>query len=282
MYSLRGTSGSGGTYAGNKVTIDEHVNDVLYFLKYLKRRIYNENSNGKYDDTMRLFFDFMSEKVTTSDPGIAPILISHSFGSLTAMKLLECLPKQDTIKTQPLLSSMAIFCPVPPSGHSKMSLRSLRRNPLRGWNIMKGLAMKKAASDPKLCRLLFFDQDIDDDKLNKYMAHFQADAKVTVDVHDLARKLPKLAADSDGCSKDVRNGVLQYKALVLGAQKDYIVDREAVKETAKFMCARDDALMVEGAVHDVMLADCRDNVAKELELWLNGIVKRTESAPVSQ
>ncbi|KAL7541700.1 hypothetical protein ACHAXR_011145 [Thalassiosira sp. AJA248-18] len=271
--SLRGTSK---TYSDHneeenkKVKIVQHVDDVLCFLKYLYSRMHNDD---KYDGTMRLFFEFISGSVA-----VAPIIIGHSFGGLICMKLLERLEKdnQQSPEQPQLMSSIALLCSVPPSGITKMSLRAMRRNPLKGWRIMKGLAMKKAVSDPKLCRMLFFDEELPDESLMKYMTYFQKDSKVTMDMHDLASKLPN--TDGDGCSTSI--GVLQYQALVIGGTKDYIVDHDAIKETARFLSAAT-TIMVNGAVHEVMLAACWVEVAKELELWLSSIVKMS-SAPFSR
>jgi len=261
--SLRGTYK---TSAGlvNKVKIDQHVEDVLYLLEYMHKQIFEEENNGKCDDTLRLFFRYISASISSKDDYIAPVLIAHSFGGLTCMKLLERLDKEST-KQRPLLSTIALLCSVPPSGITKMSMRALKRNPLKGWRIMKGLAMKKAVSDAKLCRMLFFDQEVSNDDMDKYMTHFQEDSKVTLDLRDLADKLPALDTDSNGCSTCIKNGVLQYQALVLGGTEDFIVDSYAVKETARYLCANNSAIdkksrcklvMVKGAVHDVMLANC--------------------------
>jgi len=64
-----------------------------------------------------------------------------------------------------------------------------------------------------------------------------------------------------------------------------------VKETARYLCANNSAIdkksrcklvMVKGAVHDVMLANCWMDVAKELELWLSNIVRIAESSHLTQ
>ena len=254
---------------------------MLYFLEYLKTHSLckdEEEKSGKYGDTMRQFLAYISESIIASNEQyVAPVIIAHSFGGLTAMKLLERL-KKDT--KEPLLSSMALLCSVPPSGITKMSLRALRKNPARGWRIMQGLAMKKAVSNPKLCRQLFFDEEVSDEKLNTYMTKFQEDSRVTMDLKDLSNKLPMHATDEDGCSTYIKNGVLQAKGLVIGGTEDYIVDSEAVKETATFLCAS--SKMVDGAVHDIMLTNCWLDVAKELEVWLNSVVNSAESAYLPQ
>ena len=92
----------------------------------------------------------------------------------------------------------------------------------------------------------------------------------------MAKKLPIFAADDDGLSVNIKQGVLQFPALVLVGSDDYIVDQEAVEETAR--CCNCDAVVVEGAVHDIMLAQCWESVAKKIEIWLDEVVEMSETA----
>jgi pimeloyl-ACP methyl ester carboxylesterase len=247
--SLRGTNG---TFAGDgvkKVKIDDQVEDIIYFLECL---------NDGCDIT----------KEIAPKPLLAPpVLIAHSFGGLAAMKILE----HEKLSKKKLLLSMALLNSVPPSGITTMSLRALRSNPMKGWHIMQGLAMKQAVSNPKICRLLFFDSDEadakDDAVLKEYMVHFQEDSKVTMDLRDMAKKLPMYSADEDGFSVHLRKGLLQRPALVLGGSSDFIVDKSAVQETARFFGV--DGVIMDNAVHDVMLAKCRESVAERIKVWLD-------------
>lgn len=91
---------------------------------------------------------------------------------------------------------------------------------------------------------------------------------------DLADKLPILAA-FDGHSINIQHGMLQ--PLVVGGSDDYIVDFDAIQETAKFLSSdssKSKCVMVQGAVHDVMLASCWLDVAKQIELWLVGLSEK--------
>ncbi|KAL7549423.1 hypothetical protein ACHAWF_012694 [Thalassiosira exigua] len=286
--SLRGT----GEEEASKVKIDQHVDDVLYFLEQLNRHVTAKKKMWKSDDAMRLFFEFISNEFRSgcNDGYIAPVIIAHSFGGLVAMKLLERLSiaNGQTTKETPLMSTMALLNSVPPSGITKMSLRALRRNPAKGWRIMRGLAMKRAVSDANLCRSLFFDQDIPPDELEKYLARFERDSKVTMDMRDLTKKLPILKSDSNGRSTCL--DALLHPPLVLGGEDDYIVDSDAVEETARFLSPKStdrdkhgcNLVLVKDAVHDVMLARCWRDVAKEIELWLSGFVSETEDAHLPQ
>ncbi len=266
--SLRGTSG---TFAGDgvkKVKIDDHVNDVIDFLQSLCPVV-----GGKHENLCRdsATFDIVVEINEGCSSTIAPVLIAHSFGGLTAMKLLEHPMLQECTH---LISSIGLLCSVPPSGIKKMSLRKLKRKPIDGWRIMKGLAMKKSVTNPMLCRLLFFDQVGSDDEINSYMKHFQQDSMVTIDLVDMAKKLPIISTNNDGASLFIKKDILHKPALVLGGSADFIVDREAIEETARFFAVK--PVVVDGAVHDVMLANSWENVAREVEYWLHEVIEQCE------
>ena len=130
----------------------------------------------------------------------------------------------------------------------------------------------------QLQRLLFFDADLPDAQLSKYQAHFQEDSEVTIDLGDLSNKLPVRATDSSGCSTSIDK--LQYPGLALGGTNDFIVDETAAKETAAFLGG--EACIVEGAVHDVMLAKCWREVANEIDDWLESCLGTTDPVDVAQ
>jgi len=54
---------------------------------------------------------------------IKPVLVSHSFGGLAIMKLMESDPSRASD-----LSGIAVMCSVPPSGNGPMTMRYLRRS----------------------------------------------------------------------------------------------------------------------------------------------------------
>eukprot|EP00569_Conticribra_weissflogii_P005105 CAMPEP_0171344530 /NCGR_PEP_ID=MMETSP0878-20121228/19577_1 /TAXON_ID=67004 /ORGANISM="Thalassiosira weissflogii, Strain CCMP1336" /LENGTH=404 /DNA_ID=CAMNT_0011847739 /DNA_START=21 /DNA_END=1235 /DNA_ORIENTATION=+ len=262
--SLRGTSG---TFAGEgvkKVKVDDHVNDVLDFLQSLRTIAGGKDENLRRDSAAS---DTMGEINESCSSTIPPVVIAHSFGGLTAMKLLEHPILHDHTH---LISSIGLLCSVPPSGIKKMSLRKLKKNPIDGWRIMKGLAMKKSVTNQMLCRRLFFDQAERDDEINDYMKHFQQDSKVTMDLVDMAKKLPILSTNDDGESLFIEKNIFCKPALVLGGSADFIVDRDAIEETAKFFAVR--PVVVDGAVHDVMLAKSWETVAREVEYWLHDVI----------
>lgn len=243
--SLRGTSG---TYAGEgvkRVKIAEHVADVSSLLDHIQSA---EGMN-------------LSKK---------PVLISHSFGGLAVMKLIE----EDPAATQAKISGAALLCSVPPSGNGKMTMRFLRRSLRDSWKITAGLAMRKCNDDTVLCRELFFggsggakgdngdNLGVTDEDIERYQGNFRRDVDATINLGDLAKKLPSACAENNG-----RASFASYlpPSLVVGATDDFIVDKEGVEETARFFDV--DPVFVDSP-HDVMLTNKWQNGADALLDWL--------------
>lgn len=241
--SLRGT---GGTFAGEgvkRVKIAEHVADVSALLDYIK------SSTG-----MGL-------------SGKNPVLISHSFGGLAIMKLIE----KDPAAAQENLGGVALLCSVPPSGNGKMTMRFLRRSLGDSWKITAGLAMKKCNDDAALCRELFFGGDSEDlgvteEDITRYQANFRRDVDATINLGDLAKQLPSACAAKDGRASFVSS---IPPSLVVGAQDDFIVDKEGVEETARFFGV--EPIFVDSP-HDVMLTSKWKNGADAILSWLENEV----------
>jgi len=243
--SLRGTSG---TYAGEgvkRVKIAEHVADVSSLLDHIQSA---EGMN-------------LSKK---------PVLISHSFGGLAVMKLIE----EDPAAAQAKIGGAALLCSVPPSGNGKMTMRFLRRSLRDSWKITAGLAMRKCNDDPVLCRELFFggsggaegdngdNLGVTDEDIERYQGNFRRDVDATINLGDLAKKLPSACAENNG-----RASFASYlpPSLVVGATGDFIVDKEGVEETASFFDV--DPVFVDSP-HDVMLTNKWQNGADALLDWL--------------
>mmetsp|Transcript_9339 Transcript_9339/g.19999 ORF Transcript_9339/g.19999 Transcript_9339/m.19999 type:complete len:401 (-) Transcript_9339:64-1266(-) len=238
--SLRGT---GGTFAGEgvkKVKVSEHVADVLALLDYIGS-----------SDGMGL-------------GGRKPVLISHSFGGLAVMKMIE----RDPAAAKASLAGVVLLCSVPPSGNGRMTLRFLRRSLRDSWKITAGLAMKKGNDDPVLCRELFFggedseDLGVTDEDVARYQSYFRRDVDATIDLGDIARQLPSACADKDGRASFASSAP---PSLVVGAQDDFIVDREGVEETARFFNV--EPVFVDSP-HDVMLTNKWQNGADAILTWL--------------
>ena len=209
------------------------------------------------------------------------------------MKLIE----EDPAAAQAKIGGAALLCSVPPSGNGKMTMRFLRRSLRDSWKITAGLAMRKCNDDPVLCRELFFggsggaegdngdnlgvtDEDIEryqgnfrrdvdgdnlgvtDEDIERYQGNFRRDVDATINLGDLAKKLPSACAENNG-----RASFASYlpPSLVVGATDDFIVDKEGVEETASFFDV--DPVFVDSP-HDVMLTNKWQNGADALLDWL--------------
>lgn len=142
-----------------------------------------------------------------------------------------------------------LLCSVPPSGNGPMVLRFLRRSLRQAWLITRGFAAKAAATDVQTCRDLFFDERTPLETVARYLPLLEADAQVGLDVGHFTRHLPSACTDSATGRATWLDAA--PPTLVLGADRDGVVDREGVEETAAFLGTR--ARFVD-LPHDVMCA----------------------------
>jgi pimeloyl-ACP methyl ester carboxylesterase len=159
--SLRGTSGTGmpPNDPGEIVRIEKHIYDIQYVLQQIRE---------------------------ADDSAPPPIIISHSFGGLITMKLLEI----DEVRNN--LSGVALLCSVPPSGNGPMTLRFIQS---RFWNSIKivyGFVLKAATTNVDLCTELFFDNTFNKTDVQRYMRNFRSDSRVGLDLQALASVLPSV------------------------------------------------------------------------------------------
>lgn len=239
--SLRGTSSSIYERNSNTVQIYDHIADLKQVLIEVKTK-YADRDN--------------------------PVIISHSFGGLITMKLLE----DESIRNH--VSGAALLCSVPPSGNGPMTKRFLASRFVASLKIVYGFVLKAATRDLQIARELFFDSSVSDADIRSYMVKFKADSEVGLDVTSLGPYLPSvtstdgrarwLSPDSDGVS--VPNNIQLPRRLVLGAEKDYIVDTEGVEETARYFGVS--PVILPGAYHDVMLGPSWIRTATILLEWL--------------
>lgn len=237
--------GTGGTFAGEgvkKVKMEEHVQDLKAFLE-----------------------EFVPPKFS----GKKPVLISHSFGGLSIMKYLEEYPQQGLDS----IGGAAIMCSVPPSGNGRMTMRFLRRSLRDSWKITKGLAMKKVINDQNLCRELFFggledDHDVSESDVVRYQGYFDRDSEATIDLMDLAKKLPSAQIDDNGRALFLSptSPSPPPPFLVVGATEDFIVDKEGNQETALYFGLN--TPVVVDSPHDVMLGKKWKTAATAVQEWL--------------
>lgn len=239
--------GTGGTKAGEgvkKVKIMEHVADLDSILDLLPEIVGSESK---------------------------PVIICHSFGGLAVMKLLELYPDKAS-----KLGGIVTMCSVPPSGNGKLTMRYLRRSLRDSYKITVGFAMKKCLRDASLCRQLFFggekrvlddgeveDYGISDEDISRYQSYFARDSEATIDLFDLAKKLPSFKTTPEGKAPFVDS---LPPCLVIKGKDDFIVDTEGVEETATYFGLK--VPLIVDSPHDVMLGRKWTNAANALDQWL--------------
>lgn len=286
--SLRGT---GGTFAGEgvkKVKIDEHVQDITDMIAYIRQQQQEqeekEADRHSSSSSLRSSSTMSDEEQDLEYCSTRPVLIAHSFGGLAIMKYLEknllivpsaeeddnrageqqthSLPNMNRLVLD--ISGVVSMCSVPPSGNGKMTMRFLKRSLRDSWKITAGLAMKKCIRDGDLCRELFFgkeDDGISDEDLTRIQKYFQRDTVATIDLMDLAKRLPSVHTNVSGKAVFWEGSHVPIPSLVIGATEDFIVDKEGVDELGRYYGV--EPIMVDSA-HDVMLGSRWENGAKAI------------------
>lgn len=211
-----------------------------------------DNKSVKIEEHVADLKSFIEDVLPEGAP--PPVLVGHSFGGSTVLKYLE---------SGGPASGAVLLCSVPPSGNIPMTMRYLRRSLRQSWLITSGFAMKRAATDATVARELFFDEDTPDMMLTKYMPRFEADSVIGIDVTDFAKNLPSNRASPDDGRADWLASA--PPTLVLGAERDYVVDREGVEETAAFLGVEAEFVPM---VHDVMLVDGWEVPADRVIEWI--------------
>lgn len=264
-FSLQGTGGTPTVEEGaRKVKIVSHVRDLDAFLRGLSD-----------DDASCLGLGL----------GVNPpvVVVGHSFGGLTIMKWLEKVygygedadadakgkeANERTIN----LAGVSLMCSVPPSGNGKMTGRFLMRSFRDSWKITAGFVLKRAITDKAICRDLFFggvddDNGVSDEDIERYQSYFDRDTVATIDLSDLAKKLPSMKADKQTGAAPFADEL--PPSLVIAASDDFIVDAEGSMETARYFGL--DAAVVTESPHDVMLGNKWKNAADTLLEWVQGL-----------
>ena len=247
-FSLQGTGGTPTMELdAKKVKIACHVADLDAFLKGL-----GDSSNDDDGATKSLGLEL------GENPKI--VLIGHSFGGLTIMKWLEQRYHEDERNSSNIsnddinLAGVGLMCSVPPSGNGKMTMRFIRRSLKDAWKITAGFVLKKAITDKAICRDLFFGgtedtNGVTDEDIARYQSYFGRDTVATIDLGDLAKNLPSALADKDTGRAPFVDQL--PPVFVIGASEDFIVDKEGVEETARYMGLEEPLIVV--SPHNVML-----------------------------
>ena len=182
-----------------------------------------------------------------------PILVGHSFGGASVLKYLEA--------GHPA-SGAVLLCSVPPSGNSAMTLRFLRRSLRQAFAITRGFALKTAATNLNDCRALFFDERSSDAELSAFLPRLEADSQVGLDLRYFNANLPSAAATPDSRAAWLPSAP---PCLVIGAERDAVVDVVGVEETAHFLGI--DGAELFDLPHDVMLCHGWEAPADRVIEW---------------
>lgn len=109
------------------------------------------------------------------------------------------------------------------------------------------------------------DFGVSDQDIERYQKYFKRDTEATIDISDLLKHLPSAAA-VDGRAPFVS---MLPPCLVVGANRDFIVDKEGVEETAYYYGL--DAPLIIDSPHDVMLGRNWQNGADAIHNWIQEI-----------
>lgn len=123
--------------------------------------------------------------------------------------------------------------------------------------------MKSAARSTADARALLFDADLPEAAVASYLPRFEADCRVGLDLRHFSANAPAKAAGEDGVATWLPAAP---PTLVLGAERDFVVDEEGVRETARFLGT--EARLLPGLPHDVMLCTGWRVAADEVLDWI--------------
>ncbi|XP_028805850.1 uncharacterized protein LOC114760723 [Neltuma alba] len=203
--------------------------------------------------------DFINKNVTSP-----PVLLGHSFGGLIIQYYIAASGSDQLREMKnlyPKLQGAVLICSVPPSGNSGLVWRYLFSKPIAAFKVTRSLAAKAFQNSLSLCRETFFSATMEDHIVKRYQELMKESSRVPLfDLRKLNASLPV---------PKVPDGFLDI--LVLGANDDFIVDAEGLKETASFYGVP--PVFVEDVAHDMMLDVSWDKGAKVILSWLNDLVR---------
>lgn len=203
--------------------------------------------------------DFICKKLT-----FPPVLIGHSFGGLIIQYYIaNAKPYQflDMRDFFPELTGAALVCSVPPSGNSGLVWRYLFSKPIAAFKVTRSLAAKGFQTSVPLCKETFFSATMEDCLVLRYQELMKKSSRMPLfDLRKLNAALPVPSVPKSA-----------IELLVLGANDDFIVDAEGLKETGQFYGVS--PICVEAVAHDMMLDCLWDNGAKVILSWIKDLKK---------
>ncbi|XP_058736267.1 uncharacterized protein LOC131608753 [Vicia villosa] len=197
--------------------------------------------------------------------GSPPVLLGHSFGGLIIQYYISNLGNGRLKENlYPELIGAVLVCSVPPSGNSGLVWRYLFSKPVAAFKVTYSLAAKGFQSSISLCKETFFSATMADHDVKRYQELMKESSRMPLfDLRKLNASLPV---------PSVPNSSL--KVLCLGANNDFIVDAEGLKETAEFY--GESPVYVEGVAHDMMLDTSWEKGAEVILSWLKGLHNQQE------
>lgn len=179
-----------------------------------------------------------------------PVLFGHSFGGLVVMNYVNL--ESPPVKAIGLLNS------VPPSGNQEMIMRYLVRMPIKSLRITYSFVAQAFSKDPKLCRETFFSEELDEEALQQYMELLRTSSKARlVDLRALRKSVP------------IGRPRASLPALVLGGEKDAVVDLEGLKETG--IAYNASPVLISKLAHDCMLDAHWEDAAGAILSFVEGL-----------
>lgn len=203
--------------------------------------------------------DFIQKKVL-----LPPVLLGHSFGGLIIQYYIANVKNNQAIEMEsfyPKLTGAALVCSVPPSGNSGLVWRYLFSKPIAAFKITHSLAAKAFQTSLPLCKETFFSSTMEDQLVLRYQELMRESSRMPLfDLRKLNASLPV---------PSIPKGSVEL--LVLGANDDFIVDAEGLRETGRFYGVS--PVNVERVAHDIMLDCSWEKGAKVILSWLTALNK---------
>ncbi|KAL0015320.1 hypothetical protein SO802_002389 [Lithocarpus litseifolius] len=203
--------------------------------------------------------DFIQKKVLLS-----PVLLGHSFGGLIIQYYIANVKNNQAIEMEsfyPKLTGAALVCSVPPSGNSGLVWRYLFSKPIAAFKVTRSLAAKAFQTSLPLCKETFFSSTMEDQLVRRYQELMRESSRMPLfDLRKLNASLPVPSFPKGS-----------VELLVLGANDDFIVDAEGLRETGRFYGVS--PVNVERVAHDMMLDCSWEKGAKVILSWLTALNK---------
>lgn len=195
-----------------------------------------------------------------------PVLIGHSFGGLMVQYYVSQMDAVDVEKRgYPKLSGAILICSVPPTGNSPVVKRFLTSRPIASIKVTLSLAAKMFTTSLSMCRETFFSPSLPESEVVRYQSLMKGSSKVPLfNIRKLNEFLP-IQPPGKGVSLPI---------LVVGAENDFILDRQAIDETAVQLGAKE--VILPGIAHDVMLDTNWKDAADVLDSWMSAHVSTIE------